>query len=155
MQTEKLNFPDIRPKETGFTLVEMLVAVVVLSVGLLGLASLQANSLKMNDSAYYRTQATYLGYDILERMRANRAAAITNSYNVTSGFTPPTGSSVEESDLREWDNLVRSLLPSGQGSIACDAAGVGLCTITISWNDSRAATNTEANTKTITLNTQI
>lgn len=155
MHIDHLNNPAVQPNINGFTLVEMLVAVVVLSVGLLGLASLQANSMKMNDSAYFRTQATYLGYDILERLRANRAAAITNSYNVIPGFTPPTGGSVVDSDLQEWDGLVDSLLPSGQGSITCDA--VGLCTITISWNDSRAATNTasDPNTKTITLNTQI
>jgi len=155
MQTNQSNFPDAQPYVNGFTLVEMLVAVVVLSVGLLGLASLQANSLKMNDSAYYRTQATYLGYDVLERMRANTVDMFAGNYNVVAGFTPPTGATVAEADLREWDDLVGSLLPSGQGDITCTAAG--LCTINITWNDSRAAHNTAAdpNTKRITLNTQI
>ena len=58
-------------KSQGFTLIEMLIALVVLSIGLLGLASLQATSLRMNDSAYFRTQAVSLGYDIFERMRGN------------------------------------------------------------------------------------
>jgi len=55
----------------GFTLVEVLVSMIVLSIGLLGLAGLQATSLRNNQSAYYRSQATFLAYDIADRMRAN------------------------------------------------------------------------------------
>jgi type IV pilus modification protein PilV len=65
----------------GFSLFEVLIALVVLSVGLLGLASLQTNTLKFNQGAYLRTQATNLAYDMADRMRANRAAAIANAYD--------------------------------------------------------------------------
>jgi type IV pilus assembly protein PilV len=55
----------------GFTLIEVLVAMVVLTVGLLGLAGLQATSLKNSQNAYYRSVATQLAYDMADRMRAN------------------------------------------------------------------------------------
>ncbi|MFL6713216.1 MAG: type IV pilus modification protein PilV, partial [Sulfurifustis sp.] len=64
----------------GFTLVEVLVTLVVLSIGLLGLAMLQLESLKHNTDAYFRTQATMLAYEIIDRMRANVDAARGGSY---------------------------------------------------------------------------
>ncbi|CAK0737766.1 type IV pilus assembly protein PilV [Gammaproteobacteria bacterium] len=63
----------------GFTLVEVLVAMAVLSVGLLGLASLQIVALRANSSALYRTQANNLTYLIIDSMRVNRQAALTSS----------------------------------------------------------------------------
>jgi len=58
-------------KTTGFTLIEVLVAVVVLAGGLLGLAALQVTSLSSNQTAYNRSQATQLAYDIADRMRTH------------------------------------------------------------------------------------
>ena len=58
-------------KNTGFTLIEVLIAMIILAVGLLGLAGLQATSLRNNQSAYNRSVATQLAYDIADRMRAN------------------------------------------------------------------------------------
>lgn len=58
----------------GFSLIEVLVALLVLSIGLLGLAALQTTSLQYNSESYFRTQATFLAYDIIDRMRANNAA---------------------------------------------------------------------------------
>lgn len=69
------------PHARGLTLVEILVALLVLSIGLLGLAALQTTSLRFNTSAYYRTQATALAYDLSDRMRANRQAALDGLYN--------------------------------------------------------------------------
>ncbi|NOS87695.1 MAG: type IV pilus modification protein PilV [Methylococcaceae bacterium] len=72
--------------ERGFTLIEVLVAMVVLSIGLLGLAGLQATSLKSNQSAYHRSQATQLAYEMADRMRANRVYAkvlLNNVYTTT------------------------------------------------------------------------
>ena len=59
-------------RSRGFTLVEVLVALVVLSIGLLGVAALQLTSLRSNHSSAMRSQATFLAYDIIDRMRANR-----------------------------------------------------------------------------------
>jgi type IV pilus assembly protein PilV len=68
----------------GFTLLEVLVAVLVLSIGLLGLAGLQAASLRNNHSGYLRSQATILAYDYIDRMRANRDVALTTNLYETS-----------------------------------------------------------------------
>jgi len=68
-------------RQSGFTLLEVLVAILVLSIGLLGLAGLMASSIRNNHSAYQRTQATWLAYDMIDRMRVNRANAITSANN--------------------------------------------------------------------------
>ncbi len=75
----------------GFTLVEVLIAAFVLGIGLLGLAALQAQSLQFNFSAYQRSQATILAYDILDRIRANPSIASINSYTQAIGGGPPGG----------------------------------------------------------------
>lgn len=68
----------------GFSLVEALVALLVLSIGLLGLALLQGQGLKFNTDAYLRTQATILAYDIIDRMQANPVGLAAGAYLVTS-----------------------------------------------------------------------
>jgi len=68
----------------GFSLVEALVALLVLSIGLLGLALLQGQGLKFNTDAYLRTQATVLAYDIIDRMQANPTGLASGAYLVTS-----------------------------------------------------------------------
>ena len=76
----------LRP-ERGFTLIEILVAVLVLSFGLLGLAMLQSTGLRFNTDSYLRSQATILAYDLIDRMRANKAGADAGNYCLT-GATP-------------------------------------------------------------------
>jgi type IV pilus assembly protein PilV len=66
----------------GFTLIEVLVSLFVLSVGLLGLAALQATSIASNSDSYARTQATLIAYDIVDKMRANPAAVASGDYDV-------------------------------------------------------------------------
>jgi type IV pilus assembly protein PilV len=75
----------LRARQSGFTLIEVLVALLILAIGLLGLASLQLTSLKFNTDAYIRTQSTLLAYDIIDRMRLNRAAVAAGSYDVADG----------------------------------------------------------------------
>ena len=79
----------MKNKNAGFTLIEVLIAMLVLAVGLLGLAGLQATSLRNNQSAYNRSQATQLAYDLADRMRANftEANKLANSTYIT---TDPT-----------------------------------------------------------------
>ena len=71
----------------GFTLIEIMVALLVLSIGLLGLAMLQATGLKFNTDSYLRTQATILAYDLIDRMRANKVAADAGNYCISSPTT--------------------------------------------------------------------
>ena len=120
----------------GFTLLEVLVAVVVLSIGLLGLAGLMASSLKNSHSAYQRTQATWLAYDALDRMRANRPAALAGGYNLALGGTPG-GSGVAASDLSDWSTALANTLPAGQGSI--DVKKDGTTRVIVQWDDTRGS----------------
>lgn len=78
-------------RSKGFSLVEVLVALLVLSIGLLGLAMLQVQGMKYNTNSYQRTQATLLAYDIIDRIRANKVGADAGSYclNVTASATAP------------------------------------------------------------------
>jgi type IV pilus assembly protein PilV len=123
-----------KPSMRGFTLLEVLVAIVVLSIGLLGLAGLMASSLKNSHSAYQRTQATWLAYDALDRMRANRQVALAGGYNLALGAAPG-GSGLAAIDLGEWDAALTNTLPEGDGSIAVAAGGV--VKVIVQWNDTR------------------
>lgn len=79
-----------RATDSGFTLVEVLVALVVLSIGLLGLAALQLSSLQFNTNSLLRTQATVVAYDLIDRMRSNRAGFTADAYNVLTASDAAT-----------------------------------------------------------------
>ena len=82
------NLPPVLPRQRGFTMVEILVTIIVLTIGLLGLGALQLNALRNNSSAYERSQATMLAYDMIDRILANKALAKAGSYNVALGVAP-------------------------------------------------------------------
>ena len=144
-----------RQQAAGFSLLEVLIALVILSVGLLGIAAMISSSVKSNDSAYLRTQATALAYSIIDRMRTNQLAAQNGDYDIAIG-TPAPGSSticngsgancdsptLAAFDLAQWKQSLTSStngLPSGDGSIVTTAiGGVTSVTVTVQWNDSRA-----------------
>ena len=111
----------------GFTLVEVLVAVLVLGVGLLGIVTLQSRSLQYNQQAYLYSQAVFLANDVAERMRANTEQL--GSYEIDYGTTV-TGVSLTQCmstncselqiarwDLAVWKNALAAALPGGDGSI--------------------------------------
>lgn len=123
-------------RNQGFTLVETLVALLVLSIGLLGVAALQFTAIHNNSSAMYRSQATYLAYDIADRMRANHDAAVNLAYNVNFGATPGN-TSMAEKDLTAWKASLMAILPAGDGEIVTTNDGSGDVTIRIRWDDSK------------------
>jgi len=130
--------PSTSADQRGATLIEVLGAMLVLSIGLLGLAGMQMTALKSNQSAYYRSQATVLAYDIIDRMRANRTDALNGVYDIAlqnQACDPdlsPSGS-LADKDVAEWLNSLSCLLsPDAQGSVVRNGR---IFTISIAWND--------------------
>ncbi len=129
-----------RKQSGGFTLLEILIAVLVMAIGLLGIAALQTAGIQFNRGAYFRSQATSLAYDIADRMRANRDAARGGAYNVAFANPAPNcapaagGGTVAEQDIAEWHASLACALPLGNGSIEVANDSV---LIRISWDESR------------------
>ncbi len=141
----------------GVTLIEVLVAVLVLSLGLLGYAALLAFSLKANQSANFRTQATVLASEALDMIRANRINA--QFYRRDWNWSPPSatgpGAAQAIADITAWTQRVATTLPGGQGRIELLAAPIfppvgtgpappppaaadrGVVIVTIRWQDAR------------------
>jgi type IV pilus assembly protein PilV len=119
----------------------MLIALLVLSFGLLGVAGLQAVSLKNNQSAFLRTQASFWAYEVIDRMRANRENALNGAYNMgdpedpDSGDSIPTAETTATADLTAWRAALADL-PSGLGAVDCAA---GICRVGVEWDDTRGA----------------
>ncbi len=110
----------------GFSLLEVMIAVFILAIGLLGLAHLQAITLKQNESAYLRSQVSALAADIFDRMRANQVAAIAGNYNHgQADEPPPVLNTIAAIDISEWLNNVSTILPDGNGSIYCNPCSAG------------------------------
>lgn len=130
MQRE-ITLPNVRPPLHGFSLIEVLVALLVLAIGLLGLAALQTTGLKFGHQSYERTQAVLQAYDIIDRIRANKSGAgstINTAYNsVALGNLPTvsvdcatascTGDQLAAYDVRSWNTANASLLAEGKGAI--------------------------------------
>jgi type IV pilus assembly protein PilV len=160
----------LRPVAPGFTLLEVLIAIVVVSFGLLGLAGLQAFALKNNQSASLRVNAANLTNDIVDRMKSNYLGVVNGNYNqpATTAYTgtPAAGCSnatgctplqLAQYDLIQWQNRVAAILPGGVGIVcldstpndtgttpvapACDNTGATLYTVKIWWYDDRSQAN--------------
>lgn len=130
-------------------MIETLVAILILSIGLLGYAGLLLQSNKSNLTAYQRSQATLLAYDIADAMRANRTAALAGNYSIALGTPAGSGTSIAAQDLVRWKTNLSRSLPSGDGSIQVN--GAGSATITIRWtNTSKVHDGEAANTSFVT-----
>ena len=136
-------------KQSGFSLMEVLIAMLVLAIGLLGLAALQTQGLRFNAEAYSRTQATSLAYQIIEIMRADRDNA--DDYEIDAatldGFAANPGNPsnctatlvatpTATAQLTCWIESLKLALPEGQGSIVLNAdASNNYYNVTVSWLD--------------------
>lgn len=166
-------------RQAGFSLIEVMVAALVLSIGLIGLAGLQAVSLRQNQSAFMRSQVSAMVYDLADRMRANVSGATSNFYNpsmagVTDNCSSTTGCSPQQmaqNDLAEWNAHIVTYLPMGQGFVCvdstpidgtdfddpqCDGAGTQI-SIKIWWDDDRdgVINITETNTERFVISFQL
>lgn len=142
-------------QRSGFALVEVLIAVVVLAFGMLGIAGLLLVAHKANSSSYIKQQAVQSAYDVIDRIRANRQIAVNGSYavnNMTSAISLTAVSpdcsmaACNPSQLAAYDVwywLAKDLtqLPNGSGSIVTGPAPTSantLVTVTVQWDDSPA-----------------
>ncbi len=137
----------------GFTIVEVLISLLILSVGLMGLASLQVVGLQNTQGGAQRAQAAYLAYDITDRMRTNTAAVTAGSYNLAAPV-PGQGqvaivmvdcfgaaancstAQMAAHDLGQWQTQLGAYLNNGTGAIATvDNGTTTQVTVTIQWAD--------------------
>ncbi|MEQ8956198.1 MAG: type IV pilus modification protein PilV [Gammaproteobacteria bacterium] len=131
--------PIARSLMIGTSLIEVLVALVILSGGMLGIAGVHAVSLRANQAAYYRTLATTLSTDMIERMRANKTGVDLGAYDDVAGgatadcFTVASCSPAEMAaqDILDWEAQVAAMLPSAASVVCVDSTG----------NDGTAAAN--------------
>ena len=136
-------------RQLGFSLLEVMISIAILSIGLLGLARLQATGLFHNQSAYQVSQATVLAYDIADRMRSNTSTtgnyltsfmtlAAATAAGAVEGCTTTSGCSgtqMAQTDLQEWSAALSAALPNPTGLIT-QTGGTNI-TITINWDYNR------------------
>lgn len=124
--------------QSGFSLIEVLVTMVVVALGLLGFAGLQAHSLKSNRTSLQRSYATMLAYDIIDCMRVNRAGADAAGYNINFDTAAVAGS-VAGNDLVNWKTALSTSLPSGDGLVVVNNRNV---TVIVRWNENLSSPRT-------------
>lgn len=131
-------------RQGGIGLVEVLIAVLILAIGLLGLASMQTNGMRMTNGSMSRSQAVFLANDIVERARANRdnradyalapnAGGNVGACDLTLAYD--TTLTVAQNDMAEWLNSLACLLPDADASIALDVP-TNRMDVTVDWNRS-------------------
>lgn len=161
-----------KEKEKGFTLLEVMIAIVVFSFGLLGIAGMMTISVRNNHNGYLRSQANFLAENMLDRMRANPNALWNGAYAGTASIgvtscdlaTPCNFVELAQYDMDQWAQSLAIMLPNGIGTINCAIIGStpslsttvtppsiwapgppynGICTIQVSWDESNRASNAE------------
>lgn len=160
-------------KQAGITLIEVLIAFLVLGVGLLGVAGLQSAGIKNNHNALLRSHASFLAYELVDYMRTHPTGVQAGDYNIPSGTgnqtsVPPITANCASSpcnnsadianyNLNRWFQNLFQALPNPSARVACtDIAptdGINctpgsLITITINWNESTQSGSTGQSFKT-------
>jgi type IV pilus assembly protein PilV len=150
-------------RQRGVSLIEVMMAVLIFSIGLIGLAGLMVMSTRSNHAAYLRTQVIFLANNMADRMSANPTAVWKGTYNATN--YPVSASTagnndcssacnpvdLAQADQRKWSSQLKTFLPSPQATIACGgvtSAGYdptsqinfrppygGGCKMTIKWTE--------------------
>ena len=131
-----------RAQQRGVSLLEVMIAVLIMGIGMLGIAAMQTTALRNSQSSMERSQAVILAYSMFDSMRANRAAALGGAYDMAKTCEPIATGSLADNDRRLWLQAIRTnnVLGDGDetcGQIACLANSP--CTVTVFWDDSRAS----------------
>ena len=147
-------------RQAGVGLIEVLIAVLVLSIAFLGIAALQAMSLSTSNSSMARSMATIASYSILDAMRADVVNARAGTYNtpngspITASACPAAGTTLATWQVNQWCQQLGQTLgavATTTGAINCPASGD--CTITVSFDDSRAGVGGSSTQQIITKGT--
>ena len=158
-------------RQRGVSLIEVMMAVLIFSIGLLGLASLMVMATRSNHAAYLRTQVTFLANSMAGRMSANPVGVWNGDYNnsaypvsstsVGCGFGAACSpAALATHDQRLWSSQLRTFLPNPVATIACTGVGSagydptsqlamrppygGNCQMTIKWNEQQAGDKTHS-----------
>ena len=126
-------------QQKGVSLIESMIALLVISVGLLGIAALQVTSMKQNNSALHHSKAVWIGYNITDRIRANFAqfdayigTNTNNTYSQDCSSGACTAAEIVVADQADWATEIGNL-PSGLGVISQPTANELL--IQVMWDD--------------------
>jgi type IV pilus assembly protein PilV len=123
-------------RQAGISLIEVLVALLVMTIALLGAAALQLNALKYTDSAARRTQASFIAYDMLDRIRANTSALAQYALpNLGSAPASPNANDVRLQDLYDFRKNIEALNGTDASIVILNTVQV---TVNITWDDTRA-----------------
>ncbi|GAA4104443.1 type IVa pilus pseudopilin TppB [Zhongshania borealis] len=139
-----MEFAMLKPKHAaGFSLIEVLVALLVTAVGVMGTVATHLNTIKFNKTSEVRSHATMLAYEITDRMRANRNAALSGNYDISIGADAPTGTAntIAQADLQNWFTALTARLSLGDGAIASNG---NVFTITVQWDENRISSSRQA-----------
>ena len=123
-------------KNQGSSLLEVLISMVILSIGLLGLAALQMASQKNNHSAQFRTDAVIQAYSLIDKMRVNKS----QSYLLVKTNTAPVGPQQNDRDLSAWLTELKTLLPDAKGEVSVTG---NIISVVVHWDDSRGTSGKE------------
>jgi type IV pilus assembly protein PilV len=128
--------PPSRRAEAGFSLLEVLISIVVLSIGALGAAGMQIAALKDTGSANTRYRAASLASGMADALRADRTVAVTGSLSFSASLAAGTCASTGATPVIRWQNQIDCELPGGKGGVEMDAF-TKRAIVTVEWDDSR------------------
>jgi type IV pilus assembly protein PilV len=137
--------------QSGMTLIEVLVALLVFSVGILGVAMLQLDALKYTDSSMRSMRVSFIAHDLFERIRANPDV----SYALSSLSQAPTSGNLgvpRQQDLYDFSTQLKRVV--GDDAEASIAMAGSTVTLKLTWDDSRASQQS-AQKQTLTLTSQV
>ena len=130
---QRFSAPGMR-QQRGVSLLEVLISAIILALGLLGLAGLQMNALRNNQSSMERSMAVVESYSIIDAMRIDRDNAIDGGFDIALDADPVAGS-FAGNEIGKWQQRLQDLLgDDASGAIACVDS---VCTVTVQWNDER------------------
>ncbi len=128
------------PRQYGFTMIEVLVALIILAVGLLGVAGVQTLAMKSSTNSHIRSQVNLLTVSMVERIRANALGALNSSYdNISVKGTDPgcgggcSASQLAQQDVFQWFSELQANVPGFTG--ASIDYGNGMAEVTINWTE--------------------